>query len=614
MPLIPRDVLFGNPDRVLPTLSPDGSRIGFVAPDAGVLNVWVGPRDGSTPPRPVTADRDRGIHTFRFCHDDRHLAYLQDTGGDENWRLYDVDLETGEERRLSPAGAGVQAQILGHNRWHPHEMLIGLNDRDPQVHDAYRLDLRTGELTLVEKNPGFAGWLVDSDLVVRGGVTVLPDGSEVVSIRDGASGEFGTFLEIAHADTAATGVHSFARDGRSVLMSSTVGVNASRLVRVDLDTGDEVVVAEDPTYDVGGVVLDPETLAPQLAVFAKDRAELVVLDEAIRADVARLRAHRDAELSINRAQRADRIWLVSHARPDGPTEYSTYDRDTGEITQLFVHKEALRDYRLAPMEPFVLAARDGLDLHGYVTFPVDAEHRDLPAVLLVHGGPWARDAWGYHPEVQWLANRGYAVVQVNFRGSVGYGKAFTNAGDRQWGTAMHDDLLDTVDHVVEQGWVDRRRIAVYGGSYGGYAALAGVTFSPETFACAVDMCGPSNLLTLLDSVPEYWRPMIAELHARVGDPATDRAMLEERSPLNSVDAIRRPVLVAQGANDPRVKQAEAEQIVAALRAKGLDHEYLLFEDEGHGLVKPGNRERFYATVEPFLARHLGGRTQGVERR
>ncbi|MQA04895.1 MAG: alpha/beta fold hydrolase [Streptosporangiales bacterium] len=609
VPLIPRDVLFGNPDRVLPSLSPDGSKIAYIAPDEGVLNVWVGPSDSSAPARPVTGDRDRGIRTFRFCHDDRHLLYLQDTGGDENWRLYAIDLETGAERELSPSGSGVQAYILAHNRWHPHEVLIGLNDRDAQVHDVHRIDLRTGERTLVEKNPGFAGWLVDSDLVVRGGVAVRSDGAEVVQLRDGDGGEFETFLEIAHEDTAGTGVVGFGRDGRSVLVQSTVDANASRLLQVDLDTGAQRVLAADDTYDIGGVVLDPQTLEPQLAVVAKDRDEYVLLDDAIRADIELLTAHRDAELGISRAERTDRVWLVTHARPDRPAEYSVYDRSTGEIRPLFVHKEALLDYTLAQVEPFQFTARDGLTVHGYVTFPVAAARSGLPCVVLVHGGPWVRDSWSYHPEVQWLANRGYAVLQVNYRGSTGYGKAFTNAGDKQWGASMHDDLVDAVQHAVDQSWVDEQRAGIYGGSYGGYAALAGAAFTPEAFRCAVDMCGPSNLLTLIASVPEYWKPMIAELHQRIGDPATDEQMLQERSPLNSAHQIRIPVLVAQGANDPRVKQAEAEEIVAALRDRGLDHEYLLFEDEGHGLAKPENRERFYAVAEPFLARHLGGRQQ-----
>jgi dipeptidyl aminopeptidase/acylaminoacyl peptidase len=261
------------------------------------------------------------------------------------------------------------------------------------------------------------------------------------------------------------------------------------------------------------------------------------------------------------------------------------------------------------MEPFSFAARDGLEIHGYLTFPPGAERRDLPAVLMVHGGPWARDAWGFNPEAQWLANRGYVSIQVNFRGSTGYGKEFVNAGNKQWAAAMHDDLIDAVEHVVGQGWVDRKRVAISGGSYGGYAALVGATFTPDVFCCAVDVVGPSNLKTLIESIPPYWAPIVAQFHERVGNPETETDLLWERSPLSRVDQIRIPILVAQGANDPRVKQAESEQIVNAMREKGIDHVYLLFGDEGHGFAKPENRMKFFQVAEQFLAKHLGGRAE-----
>jgi dipeptidyl aminopeptidase/acylaminoacyl peptidase len=393
-------------------------------------------------------------------------------------------------------------------------------------------------------------------------------------------------------------------------MLSSVDANTARLVRLDLASGAESVLAEDPVYDVSGVVLHPETLEPQSVVFAKERDEWWHLDQDLGREVDALRARLRGDVGISRSVRDDRRWLVTDMPSDGAVHYHVLDRDTGELTFLFAHKPALDGYDLAPMEPFSYTARDGLQIHGYVTFPPGVERRDVPALLDVHGGPWARDDWGYDPEAQWMANRGYVCIQVNFRGSTGYGKAFGNAGDKQWGRAMHTDLLDAVDHVVARGWVDRSRVAVYGGSYGGYAALAGAAFSPDVFRCAVDIVGPSNLLTLLASVPEYWKPQIAFMHTKVGDPETERDMLWERSPLSRVDDIRIPVLVAQGRNDPRVKVAEAEQIVGALREKGIDHEYLLFEDEGHGLARPENRERFYAAAERFLANHLGGRSEG----
>lgn len=611
-PLVPREVLFGNPDKVTPELSPDGTRIGYIAPDEGVLNVWVGPADGSEPAQPVTFDRDRGIRTYSFLHDDVHLVYAQDTAGDENWRLYLLDLYTGKSSPLTP-GELVQAQVLAHNRWNPATMLIGLNADNPQLHDVYRADLATGEITKEVENPGFAAWLVDNDLVVRGGYAMGADGGITVLLRNHDQApdapEWAPFLQIPPEDALGTGILSFSRDGSRLLALSSIGANASRLQWIELATGETTDIVGDEKYDVSGVWLHPETLLPQAVVFAKDRDEIVLLDEELAPDLERLHAVGDGELGVSRSERTDRRWLVSVAPSDGPTSYYTYDRDSGETIFLFHHREALTEYELARMEPFQFTARDGLEVHGYMSFPPGAERTGLPAVLNVHGGPWARDTWGYHYEAQWLANRGYACIQVNYRGSTGYGKAFTNAGDKQWGAAMHDDLIDAVDHVVKLGWVDPDRIAIYGGSYGGYAALVGATFTPEVFRCAVDIVGPSNIATLIETIPEYWQPQIALFHRRVGNPETERELLWSRSPLSRVDDIRIPVLVAQGANDPRVKQAEAEQIVAALKDKGLPYEYLLFDDEGHGFAKPTSRERFYAAAETFLAQHLGGRTE-----
>ena len=302
----------------------------------------------------------------------------------------------------------------------------------------------------------------------------------------------------------------------------------------------------------------------------------------------------------------DTTWLVAFDDDCGPVKFYRWDRDAKAATFLFDHRPQLNDYPLVPMEPFSFTARDGLTVHGYLSFPAEVERTDLPAVLTVHGGPWTRDGWGLDPEAQWLANRGYVCVQVNFRGSSGYGKNFLNAGDHEWGAKMHDDLLDAIDHLVAQGIVDRNRVAVYGASYGGYAALIGATFTPDVFKCAISMVGPSNLNTLMESFPEYWKPMIAMWHKRVGE---DRDFLWSRSPLSKVDAIKIPILIAQGENDPRVKRAESEQIVAAMTERGVDHEYVMYENEGHGLTKPENRLDFYHRADRFLAKHLGGRAE-----
>ncbi len=607
VPRIPRDVLFGNPERVSPSLSPDGTRLGFVAPVDGVLNVWVGPAEDVSAAVPVTHDHGHGVRVFAFAHDDRTLLYLRDTDGDEDWRLYTLDLETGESTLRTP-DQGVTAEILAHNRWYPNTVLLGLNADNPQLHDVHSLDLRTGVVSLVERNPGFASWIIDADLRIRGGTAVTPDGGAVVALRvereADQSAEYQQWLTIPPEDVNTTGVLGYTRDGTGLLVMTSVGRNTSRLIRVDVASGTETEVAGDDAYDLGDVALDPETLEPVAAVFVRERNNWTCLDEAFAAELAHLQEQLSGELSISRRQRDDRVWLVSDSPSDGPVRYYRYERDTRSLTLLFVHKPALEQYRLAAMEPFSYTARDGLVIHGYLTFPPGATRTGLPAVLDVHGGPWVRDVWGYDPEVQWMANRGYLAVQVNYRGSTGYGKSFGNAGDKEWGRAMHDDLVDAVEHLVGEGIVDAGRVAIFGGSYGGYAALVGAAFTPEVFRCAVDIVGPSNLLTLLESVPEYWKPMIAMMHAKVGDPKTEAGMLWARSPLSRADDIAIPILIAQGRQDPRVKVAESEQIVAALAEKGLPHEYLLFEDEGHGLARPENRETFYAAAERFLAKHL----------
>jgi dipeptidyl aminopeptidase/acylaminoacyl peptidase len=610
--LIPRRVLFGNPERISPRISPDGTQLAWIAPHEGVLNVWLAPAgaDGVdwAQARVITDDKDRGIRTFAWAHDGRHVLYLQDTGGDENFRLHDVDLETMQRRDLTPFSE-VQTHIIAAEKKFPTEILVGLNRDNPQLHDVYRLDLVSGELVKEVENPGFVGWIADAQLVIRAGIAPQPDGGFVLMVRASAGEEWRPLLAIPAEDALTSGPIAVSQDGTSLLAESSVGANTARLVRLDLATGDVQVLAEDPEADVTDVRLNPDTREPQIVTFLKDRSVYQVLDPSVAPDLAAIRALHRGDPSFVDADDTDATWLVQFTNDTGAVPYFSYDRATRTGRFLFEHQPELSRYELAPMEPFSFTSRDGLTIHGYATFPPGAGRQGLPTVLNVHGGPWARDAWGYNPEAQWLANRGYLCVQVNFRGSTGYGKAFVNAGDREWGGRMQDDLVDAVGFATGQGWSDPARVAIYGGSYGGYAALAGATFTPDLFRCAVDIVGPSSLKTLIETIPPYWAPMIAQFHRRVGDPAVDEEFLWSRSPLSRASSIRIPLLIAQGANDPRVKQAESEQIVAALREAGIDHEYLLFPDEGHGFAKPENRLRFYAAAERFLARHLGGRVE-----
>src|SRR5580692_5230432 len=617
--LIPRDVLFGNPERISPHISPDGTRLAWIAPDNGVLNVWVAPVGTSgvdwDSAQVVTDDTDRGIRLFAWAKDGRHLLYLQDTGGDKNWRLYDVDLGTpaaegGQtswaKRDLTPYD-GIQARIIATRKSHRDEVLVGINRDNPQLHDVYRLDRKTGDLAKLIENPGYAGWLADEDMVVRGALNPLPEGGFDLLVRDDAETGWRTLLTIPADDAPNSDVLSFTGDGKSLIAISSAGVNTGRLVRIDLSSGQDRVLLEDPDADVTGAVLHPHTREPQIVLVLKDRAEYHVLDPEVAADYEAIRMLNTGDPNLIGRDEADTTWLVAFTEDARPVRYYAYDRAARTGSFLFDSRPEMARYELARMEPFSFTTRDGLTVHGYVTFPPGGGRSGLPAVLDVHGGPQVRDVWGWNPEAQWFANRGYLCIQVNYRGSTGYGKAFVNAGDREWGAKMHDDLIDAVGYVVERGWADRDRIAIYGGSYGGYAALVGAAFTPDVFRCAVDIVGPSNLQTLLETIPPYWAPAKAQLYKRVGNPETDQEFLWSRSPLSRVRDIRIPLLIAQGANDPRVKQAESEQIVAALAEAGIDYEYMLFPDEGHGFAKPENRIKFYAAAERFLAKYLGGR-------
>ncbi len=605
-PLIPRDVIFGNPERAEPQLSPDGARMAFLAPLDGVLNVWVGAVDGDAF-QPVTRDADRGIRVYFWAHDGSHLLYLQDVGGDENWHLFKVVPDSGSVVDVTPFD-GVQAQIVAHDKRHPTQVLVAMNRDDERLHDVYRLDLTDDSLEQVAKNPGnVIGWVADADLAVRAAMASTPAGGTDLLVRD--DGAWRTVVSWNSEDALTSGPVGFALDGRTLRLLDSRGVNAARLVEIDVGSNAEPhVVAEDPQYDVSDVMVHPDTRRIQAVSYVAARIEHVVLDDAIRPDVDAIRRLNSGDFRIYDRTHADDVWLVGFTEDDRPVSYYAFDRGTRTGRFLFYNRSELAGYTLAPMEPISFRTRDGLTIHGYLTRTPN-DRGALPMVLDVHGGPWYRDVWGYDPEAQWFANRGYACLQVNFRGSTGYGKRFLNAGNKEWGGKMHDDLVDAVRWAVEQGIADPGRVAIYGGSYGGYAALVGATFTPELFRCAVAIVGPSNLLTFINTIPPYWSSYLAMLHERVGNPETETDFLRARSPLFHVDRIRIPMLIAQGANDPRVKQAESEQIVAAMREKKIPHEYLLFPDEGHGFAKPANRLTFYAAAERFLARHLGGRFQ-----
>ena len=609
--LIPREVLFGNPVKTSPQISPDGKRLAYLAPAKNVLNVWV-KSIGREDDRVVTKDDNRGIHIYFWAQDNKHILYLQDVEGNENWHLSGVNLETDEIKEYTPF-ENVQVQYVDLNKHFPNELLISMNKEDPKVHDVYHLDLTSGELILVAKNPGnILGWLTDAQFKVRGGMAATPEGGFDLLIREDEKSDWKKFVTWDSENSLTSHPVSFSKDGRFLYLLDSRTSNASRLVKMEISTGDIEVIAEDPHYDISDVMVHPDRYEVQAVSLVKARKEWVVLDESIQKDFDAIAKLDHGDFFVYNRDDADETWLVGFTRDNGPVPFYAFDRKTKKGTFLFDHKPDLNNYSLASMEPISFTARDGLVIHGYITYPAGKEKRNLPMVLNVHGGPWYRDTWGYNPEAQWFANRGYVCLQVNFRGSSGYGKDFINAGDKEWGGKMHNDLVDAVNWSIDQGIADPKKIAIYGGSYGGYSALVGVTFTPDLFSCAVDVVGPSNLVTWIQSIPPYWSSLRALLYERIGNPETEEEFLRSRSPLFKVNEIKVPLLIAQGANDPRVKQAESEQIVEAMKRKGIEHEYMLFPDEWHGFLKPENRLKFYAEAEKFLSKHLGGRYEETD--
>lgn len=617
VPLIPRDVLFGDPDRTSVQMSPDGRWVSYLAPKDGVLNVWVAPADDLDAAAPVTDARERGIAGYWWTYLDSTLVYLQDTAGDENWKLYRVDVTTGESLLLTPE-SGVYAQVVADSPKYPDQLVVGLNERTPELHDLYRIDLRTGERTLIHENEGMLGYLLDDDFNIRFGLTMTPDGGTVVLAA--ADDGWVPFMEISMEDSMNTSPLGLDPTGTKLYALDSRGRETAALVVQDLETGELTVIYEDPQADVSHVMIHPAERTIQAVASTYARRDWHVIDPDIEADLAYLDTVADGEMNVVSRTLDDQIWIVAYLVADGPVRYYRYDRAAGSAEFLFTNRDALEGLTLSQMHSVVIPSRDGHQLVSYLTLPpnekIDEPFRlkqPLPLVLEVHGGPWARDEWGFNTIHQWLANRGYAVLSVNFRGSLGFGKAFLNAGNMEWGAKMHDDLIDAVEWAVEQGIADPDKVCISGGSYGGYAALVGLTFTPDVFACGISIVGPSNLVTLLESIPPYWAPQVELFATRVGDHRTPegREFLTARSPLTYADRIERPLLIGQGANDPRVKQAESDQIVTAMQEAGIPVTYVLYPDEGHGFARPQNQLSFYAIQEAFLYQHLGGRFEAI---
>ncbi len=618
-PLISRELLFGNPDKITVRTSPDGSRISYLAPKDGVLNVWVGPIEDPEAAEPVTNDTYRGIRSYSWAHTNEHILYIQDKDGDENWRIYSVNLRSSEMRDLTPF-EDVQARIVKVSRNFPEEIIVGLNDRDPEYHDLYRLNIETGKMTLIQENRYFSSFDIDDDYAVRFATNMTCDGGAEI-FRPTGEGGWEVFAEIPMEDAITTGSVGFNKSGEILYFVDSRGRNTAALFAMNPATGVKTLIAEDPRSDFSDWMVHPTEKNVQAAAFTYERKDWQVIDGSVGDDLAFLKTVDDGDIEVVSRSLDDRTWIVVYVVDDGPFRYYRYDSEKKEAEFLFTNRKDLEDLALAKMMiPTVIVSRDGLNLVSYYTLPLGSDRdgdgrpeEPLPMVLYVHGGPWARDVWDYNPAHQWLANRGYAVLSVNFRGSTGFGKDFVNRGNLEWGARMHDDLIDAVDWAVGEGIADPDRVAIMGGSYGGYATLVGLTFTPEVFACGVDIVGPSNLTSLIETIPPYWQPQIELFATRMGDYRTEegRRLLFERSPINSVENIARPLLIGQGANDPRVSQNESDQIVGAMQEKGIPVTYVLYPDEGHGFARPENRMSFFAVAEAFLSEHLGGRFEPV---
>ena len=612
VPLIPRSVLLGNPQRAAPRISPDGTKLAWLAPNDGVMNLWVADVEKIDQAKPVSNSKDRPVNYFYWDYTN-NLLYMKDDGGNENYHIIRVDFANGSEKDLTP-GKGFTAYVNGTNPKNPKEIAIMINDRDPQYFDIKKLNLETGAMEQIYKNADGIDAIIDDDFNVRLGIKQTPDGGkQFYKYNDGKW----TVVETIAFEDMATYIYGFDRSGKYFFMQDTRDRDTSALLKVDAQTWEKTLVAEDPKSDLNDWIGDPVTGDPIAVGFNYDRKHWKVLKSEYQPDMDNLAKVEDADFTVNELSLDASKWVVSYIKDTGPVKYYLYDRNSKSAKYLFSNRPDLDKYVLAKMTPQIIKSRDGLDLVCYLSLPPWSDSNEdgipdepVPMVLSVHGGPTARDSWGYDTIHQFYANRGYAVMSVNYRGSYGFGKKFLNWGNGEWGGKMHEDLIDVVDWAIAQKIAIPAKVGIYGGSYGGYATLVGMTFTPDKFACGVDVVGISNLLTFMKSIPPYWKSTYESWKRQVGgDPDTEagKIFLKSRSPINFVDFIQRPLLIGHGLNDPRVKVAESEQIVSAMQKKNIPVAFALYPDEGHGFARPENKRSFFAVVEQFLSQHLGGR-------
>nr|WP_205958427.1 alpha/beta fold hydrolase [Qipengyuania sediminis] len=618
-PLIPREALFGNPTKSGGQISPDGKWLSWMAPVNGVLNVHIAPAADPAAVRRLTNLTGRPPAGAFWAPDSSSILYIRDTGGDENFLLYGVDVASGAERKLTPFEK-TRAMVVGASTIRKNELLVGLNNRDARFHDVHLLDLTTGKLTKVYENNGFTGFLADNNLQLR--MAVRPNeqgGTDFFPFVNGKPAEKPVTSSTLD-DALTTSPAGYTTDGKTLYWIDSRGRDTAALFAQDVATGQKRLIAENPRADLGGTLRDPVT--GEIEAYSANylRNEWTAIDPEIGRAFDFLRSRFKGDWGVQSRTNDDSKWVVWNEPLTAPTQVYLYDRRAGTLTPFYTGRPELEGAPLQTMHAREIEARDGLTLPSYYTLPPGSDSdadgvpdRPVPLVMLVHGGPWARDSFGFNPYHQWLANRGYAVMSVNFRSSTGFGKTFINAGNKMWRTTMQHDLHDALAWAVSQGITTTDTAAIMGGSYGGYAVLANLAFYPGKFACGVNIVGPSNLETLLKTIPPYWVPIVRQFHDRMGNPTTPEGLagLKEMSPLYAADRINRPLLIGQGANDPRVNKAESDQIVAAMEKADIPVTYVLFPDEGHGFARPVNNIAFNAVTENFLAGCLGGRAEPI---
>ena len=610
--LVPRRVFFDNPDCTNVRVSPDGQNVAYVAPLNGVNNLWVAPLNDPAAARPVTRVTDRNIGSYyRWAYTSRHLVFFRERDGDENWRAASVDITNGAVVPLTPE-QGVKSFLQEIDRKFPDEMLLRHNARDKSRFDLFRINIVTGASELKFENTEYADLFTDSDFQLRMATRLAPDGTAEIFERK-PDGTWTPFIQVPIGDIDTFRLIDMDADGNTLYFLDSRERDRAALFSMDMTTRETRLLAADDEVDIVEATLD-EQRRPVAARANRDRSRWYAVNPVAKQDLADLARHGSGDVYFLSDSADRRKASVFFERDSESGEFALLDRERHEVRKLLVQRKALADLALRKMQPVIIPSRDGLRLNGYLTLPApEAGSGRMPLVLVIHGGPYARDVWGFNSTHQWLANRGYAVLSVNYRGSTGFGKAFVKAADREWGGRMHDDLIDAVDWAVAQGIADPKRVGFLGASYGGYSALMAATKTPEAFACIVDVFGISNLITFMATIPPYWGPWFSIWKNRLGDPATEagRALLAERSPINHLDRATKPILIAQGMRDVRVVAAESEQMVAALKQRGVPVTYITFPDEGHGFVRPENRLAFYGVAEAFLAKHLGGRYQPI---